>query len=302
MNIGFVSAILPDQDLEQVLQIARDGGFKTVELMCWPLGRAQRRYAGVTHLDVSDFTAADADRVKQLLQKYGITISSLGYYPNPLCVDEAEAAVYIGHIKKVISAANTLGVGMMTTFVGRDHTLSLDDNWKLFDQRWPQIVARAESCGVKIAIENCPMLFSSDEWPGGKNMAVSPRIWREMFRRVPSRSFGLNLDPSHFVLQFMDPVPAIREFADRIFHVHAKDLRILRDQLNERGILDFGWSVPKLPGLGDVNWSAFFAALTDARYTGPVCIEVEDRAYEGSLEDSKRALVQSKRFLENYVA
>jgi sugar phosphate isomerase/epimerase len=302
MNIGFVSAILPDQNLEQVLQIARDLGFKTVELMCWPMGRAERRYAGVTHLDVTDFTAADGDRVRQLVQKYGVTISSLGYYPNPLCADENEAAVYIGHIKKVIAAANTLGVGLVTTFVGRDHTLSLDDNWRLFDQRWPQIVARAESCGVKIAIENCPMLFSTHEWPGGKNMAISPKVWREMFRRIPSRSFGLNFDPSHFVLQFMDPAPAIREFADRIFHVHAKDLRILPDQLNERGILDFGWNIPKLPGLGDVNWSAFFAALTDARYTGPVCIEVEDRAYEGSLEDRKRALVQSKRFLENYLA
>ena len=234
-------------------------------------------------------------------RKYGITISSLGYYPNPLCADEREAAVFIAHIKKVISASALLGVGLMTTFVGRDHTLSLDENWKLFDQRWPAIVAHAESCSVKVAIENCPMLFSADEWPGGKNMAVSPRIWREMFRRIPSRSFGLNFDPSHFVLQFMDPVPAIREFADRIFHVHAKDLKILPDQLNERGILDFGWNVPKIPGLGDVNWSAFFSALTDARYSGAVCIEVEDRAYEGSLEDRKRALVQSKRFLENFI-
>jgi sugar phosphate isomerase/epimerase len=298
MQLGFVSAILPELDLDGVLGVAAAEGFATVEVMCWPVGRAERRYAGVTHVDVTSFGPPEADAVRALTARHGVSISALGYYPNPLVADEREAAVYIEHLKKVISAASRLDVPRVTTFIGRDHTRSIDDNWALVDERWPSIVAHAETEGIRLGIENCPMLFSKDEWPGGKNLAISPRVWRQLFERLGSRNVGLNYDPSHLVWQFIDPVRPLYDFADRLFHVHAKDVRVLRHRLEETGILDFGWHVPKLPGLGDVDWRAFFAALTEVRYTGPVCIEVEDRAYEGSLEDRVRALRQSKRFLE----
>ena len=301
MQLGFVSAILPDLNFEEMLAFAAEQGFATVEAMCWPVGAAERRYAGVTHINVTDFGEKQAETVKGLLKKYGVSLSALGYYPNPLCSDGKEASVYIEHIKKVIRASDVLGVKLVNTFVGRDHTRSIADNWSVFDERWPDIVRFAESCGVKIAIEDCPMLFSKDEWPGGKNLAISPKIWREMFRRIPSASFGLNYDPSHLVWQFMDHVKPIEEFSERIFHVHAKDLKIWRSHLDEAGIMDFGWNSPKLPGLGDVDWPSFFAMLTHIGYTGPVCIEVEDAAYEATLADRKRALIQSKGFLHNYV-
>jgi len=300
MQLGFVSAILPDLDLDGVLSFAAEHGFGAVEVMCWPVGRAERRYAGVTHLDVSSFDDAKAAAVKAQVARYGVTVSSLGYYPNPLVADEKEAAVYIDHIKKVITASATLGLGVMTTFIGRDHTRNIEDNWALVEERWPSIITHAEQAGVRIGIENCPMLFSNDEWPGGKNLAISPKLWRRLFERFGT-TLGLNYDPSHLVWQFMDPVRPIYDFPDRLYHVHAKDVRILKHKLQECGILDFGWNVPKLPGLGDVDWQAFFAALTEVRYAGPVCIEVEDRAYEGSLDDRKRALLQSKRYLDNFV-
>ena len=304
MKLGFVSAILSDLSLEEVLAFARETGFATVELMCWPAGKAERRYAGVTHLDVANLDDAAMKRVHALVRRHGVTISGLGYYPNPLVADEREAEIYITHLKRVISAAQKLGLGQVNTFVGRDHTRSLADNWKLFDERWPAIVRHAETCNVRIGIENCPMLFTADEWPGGRNMATSPKIWREMFKRIDSKNFGLNYDPSHLVWQMMDPVRPIYEFAERIFHVHAKDARVYRDKLNDVGILatPLEYHAPKLPGLGDVDWRAFFAALTDVRYTGPVCIEAEDRAYEGSLAERKRALIQSKRYLENFIS
>lgn len=303
MKLGFVSAILGDLSLEEVLAFASEAGFGTVELMCWPAGKAERRYAGVTHLDVAALDAAAVKRVHALLKQHAVTVSGLGYYPNPLVRDEREADIYITHLKRVISAAPQLGISQVNTFVGRDHTRSLADNWKLFDERWPEIVKHAETCGVRIGIENCPMLFTGDEWPGGKNLATSPKIWREMFERIPSGNFGLNYDPSHLVWQMMDPVGPIHEFARRIFHVHAKDARVYRDKLNDAGILatPLEYHAPKLPGLGDVDWRGFFAALTDVRYTGAVCIEAEDRAYEGSLPDRKRALIQAKRYLENFV-
>ncbi len=300
ITLGFVSAILPDLDLDGVLSFAGERGFGAVEVMCWPVGKAERRYAGVTHLDVSSFDDAKAAAVKAQAARHGVTVSSLGYYPNPLVADEKEAAVYIDHIKKVITASAKLGLGVMTTFIGRDHTRNIEDNWALVEERWPSIITHAEQAGVRIGIENCPMLFSNDEWPGGKNLAISPKLWRRLFDRFGT-ALGLNYDPSHLVWQFMDPVRPIYDFPDRLYHVHAKDVRILKHKLQECGILDFGWNVPKLPGLGDVDWQAFFAALTEVRYAGPVCIEVEDRAYEGSLDDRKRALLQSKRYLDNFV-
>ena len=224
MKLGFVSAILPDLDLESVLAFARDAQFDAVEIMCWPVGKAERRYAGVTHLDVEGFDRLKAQHVRGLCSRYGVAISGLGYYPNPLVVNDSEALVYTGHIRKAISAAALLGVNQVNTFIGRDPSVSDEKNWELFDRRWPAIVQHAEREGVRIGIENCPMFFTKDEWPGGKNLAVSPRAWREMFRRIPSRALGLNYDPSHLVWQQMDCVAPVLAFKDRLFHVHALSL------------------------------------------------------------------------------
>ncbi len=301
MNLGFVSAIVPDLSLEETLAFAAREGFACVELMCWPRGKAERRYAGVTHLDVTDFSPAEADRVKALLTQHGVSISSLGYYPNPLAADPGERTVAAEHIRRVIAASAQLGVNVVTTFVGRDPARSVDENWERFEEVWRPLVAFAEDHGVRVGIENCPMLFSRDEWPGGKNLAISPEVWRRMFAAIPSPNFGLNFDPSHLVWQQIDPVRAVREFRDRLVHVHAKDYKISADLLYERGILGLGWYAPKLPGLGDVPWSAFFSALNDVGYRGPVCIEVEDRAYERSREARLAALVQSRRYLKQFL-
>jgi len=303
MKLGFVSAILPDLSFEDVVQLASAEGYSCVELMCWPKGKAERRYAGVTHLDVTGFSAARAAEVKATLQEAGISISGLGYYPNPLAADEAEAQVYRDHLKEVIRAAALLSVPVVNTFIGRDPTKSLAENWPRFCAVWPPLVEFAETHGVRIAIENCPMLFTGDEWPGGKNLAYAPATWRRMFAEIPSPSFGLNYDPSHLVWQRMDYLKPLREFAARIFHVHAKDVRVDQERLDDVGILaaPLEYHAPKLPGLGEVNWGRFFSVLGDTGYDGPVCLEVEDRAYEGSLARRKAALRQGRQFLSQFL-
>lgn len=303
MKLGFVSAILPDLTLEEVLAFAAANGFDVIEPMCWPVGGAERRYAGVTHMDVTTFGPDEAESVKALTTTHGVTLSGLGYYPNPLVADPAEASVYTDHIRKVIDAAALLGINQVNTFIGRDPSLSQTDNWKLFDQRWPAIIRHAEASDVRIGIENCPMFFTRDEYPGGKNLAASPAVWREMFTRIPSEYFGLNYDPSHLVWQQMDPIKPLVEFASKLFHVHAKDVRVDRDRLDDVGILapPLEYHCPKLPGLGEINWGRFFSVLGDTGYDGPVCIEVEDRAYETSLETRQAALRQSGRFLRNFI-
>jgi sugar phosphate isomerase/epimerase len=303
MQLGFVSAILPDLDLEAVLDFGAAEGFECVELMCWPVGKAERRYAGVTHIDVANLTDAQASQIRRMCADKGVAISGLGYYPNVLSPDPEEAHACTEHLKRVIAAAPKLGVNVVNTFIGRDWTRSVEANWPGMLAVWRELTAYASDHGVRIGIENCPMLFTADEWPGGKNLAVSPAIWRRIFADLAADNLGLNFDPSHFVWQQLDCPAAVREFGNRFFHVHAKDARLDRHRLAEVGILatPLEYHVPKLPGLGDVDWSAFFSALTDVGYDGPVCIEVEDRAYEATLETRKQALRQSARFLRQYM-
>ncbi|MEE3258225.1 MAG: sugar phosphate isomerase/epimerase family protein [Candidatus Latescibacterota bacterium] len=303
MTLGFVSAILPDLSLEEVLGFAASAGFACVELMCWPVGKAERRYAGVTHIDVVGFDKEDAEKVSAQVSAAGVAISGLGYYPNPLAPDRDEAQVYIDHLQQVIVAAKTLGVGVVNTFIGRDWTKSIDENWPRFKEVWVPLIGFAGDHGIRIGIENCPMAFSQDEWPGGKNLASSPAIWRRMFEEIPGDNFGLNYDPSHMIWQHMDYLKPIGEFADKLFHVHAKDVRLDQHRLDDVGVMatPLEYHTPKLPGLGDVDWGQFFSVLSDVGYEGPVCIEVEDRAYEATLESRKTSLVQSGRYLRQFM-
>lgn len=304
MKLGFASAILPDLSLEEVIQFAADEGYDCVELMCWPKGKAERRYAGITHIDVAELDDGEVQRIKDLIAKAGVEISGLGYYPNPLAPDAPESQAYVDHIKKVISASKRLGVNQMNTFIGRDWTKSIDDNWPRFLEVWKPLIQFAESEGVRIGIENCPMFFSNDEWPGGKNLGYCPAIWERMFNDIPSDYFGLNFDPSHLVWLHIDYLVAVREFAHKIFHAHAKDVRLDHHRLNRVGILanPLEYHTPKLPGMGEINWGKFISVLGDTGYRGPVCVEVEDRYFEGSLDDRKASLRQSYAHLRQFIA
>ncbi len=302
MQLGFVSALFPDLSLEQLFDVAAEEGFGCVELMCWPPGAADRRYAGVTHIDVTRLDDGLVEHVRELAGKHGVAISGLGYYPNPLDPNPEHRRFVFEHLLKVIAAAARLGVRVVNTFVGRDPAQSVEANWPQFQAVWSALLPHAEQADVSIALENCPMFFSRDEWPGGKNLATSPAIWRSIFHDYPSPHLGLNFDPSHLIWQMIDPAKCLHEFGSRILHIHAKDARIDRDRLNDVGVMGMGWHTAKIPGLGDVNWPAFFSALTEIGYNGSVCVEVEDRAFEGSMEDRRRALRQSKRFLEQFVS
>lgn len=292
MKLGFVTAILPELTLEEVLQYAAQVGYRCVEVMCWPPGKAERKYAGVTHIDVTTINEQNAARINQLCDKYNVKISGLGYYPNPLDPDTTVAKKSVEHIKKVILAARALGLNQVNTFIGRDWTKSVDDNWDRFIRTWKPIVAFAKEQGVRIGIENCPMFFTNDEWPGGKNLAHSPAIWRRMFSDIPDSNFGLNYDPSHLVWQQMDWIEPVREFKDRIFHIHAKDVMLNRDALNDVGILatPLKYHLPRIPGYGEIDWNKFVAVLREVNYQGPVCVEVEDDTFGKSLEGRKLAL------------
>jgi sugar phosphate isomerase/epimerase len=291
MKLGLLTAPFPRRSLTQVASWAASEDFQMLEVACWPAaGAERRRYAGTSHIDVTSF---DPDAVLGVLEKHGLEISSLAYYPNNLHPDAQVRRAANTHLRKVIDAAAKLDVGVVGTFVGRDPSKNVPDSLRDFRRVWPRLVDHAESRGVKIAIENCPMIFSYDEWPGGTNLASTPAIWDEMFSIVDSPSFGLNLDPSHLVWLMIDYERVVRDYADKIFHVHAKDLEIDRDGLYRHGTAaqGIGWQVPRLPGLGEVRWDRFVAALYRAGYDHVVSVEHEDRSFEGTEELVKRGFL-----------
>ena len=302
MKLGFFTAALPGNTLEQAAKWGAESGFQAIEIACWPLEKATRRYAGVTHINVTELDKAQAKEIRTMLDGHGLTISSLGYYPNPLHPDPEHRETVIGHLKKVVEAAEMLEVPVVGTFVGKDKDKTGPQNLEDFAKIWPPIVKFAKEHGVKIAIENCPMIFSYDEWPGGVNLASTPAIWRKMWEIIPDDNFGLNLDPSHLILQMIDYERVVREFADKIFHVHAKDLHVDWNGVYNHGVLSqgMGWQIPRLPGLGDMDWGKFFAALTAIGYDYVVSIEHEDRAFEGDEELVKRGFYLSRDVLKTY--
>ena len=303
MKLGFVSAILDGWSFEEMIDTAAEMGYECVEVACWPQGKAERRYAGVSHINVDELDDEKAAYILGYCREKGVEISSLAFYPNTMDGDLEKRAAAVEHLKKVIRASAKLGVNMVTTFIGRDQTKTVEENLELVKEVWPPILALAEELGVKVAIENCPMLFGADQWPGGQNLMTTPAIWRKVFKLLPSENLGLNYDPSHFVWQMIDYIKPLYEFKDKIFHVHFKDIKLYPDKLNDVGIMAYplDFMSPKLPGLGDVDWGRYVSALTDIGYDSYTCIEVEDKAFESSREKVLDSLKLSYHYMRQFV-
>lgn len=303
MKLGLVSAILGDSDFYELIDIVAENGLNCVEVACWPQGKAARRYAGVSHIDVANLTAEKAEELKAYAAGKGVEISSLAYYPNPLDENLEKRQEVIDHLYKVIDASALMGVNMVTTFIGRMPSKTVSVNIEEAKKVWTPILTHAKEKGVKVAIENCPMLFTEDEWPGGQNLFTTPAIWRQVFEALPFDNLGINYDPSHFVWQQIDYIAPLYEFKDKIFHVHYKDIKVYPDKLKDVGIMatPLQYMSPKLPGLGDVDWGKYVSALTDIGFDGYTVIEVEDKAFEKTFDDVKNSITLSARYLRNFV-
>ena len=303
MKLGVVSAIYDGFSFEEMIDDVAKNGWKCVEVACWPQGKAERRYAGVSHIDVENLSDEYISYVKDYCSKKGVEISSLAFYPNTMDGNLEKRDANIEHLKKVITMSAALGVNMVTTFIGRDQNKTVEENLEIFKTVWPPIIKFAEEKGVKVAIENCPMLFGADQWPGGQNLFTTPALWRKMFEIIDSDNFGINYDPSHFIWQQIDYIKPVYEFKDKIFHVHCKDIKIYPDKLNDVGIMAYPleYMSPKLPGLGDVDWGKYISALTDIGYDSFVCVEVEDKAFESSKERVLDSVELSCRYLKQFI-
>ena len=306
MKLGLVSAILDGFTYEEMIDVVANNKLKCVEVACWPIGKAERRYAGVSHINI-DKALKDSKYREHILsyaKSKGVEISSLAFYPNTMDNDLKKRKANVEHLKKVIEASALLKVNMVTTFIGRDQTKNVDDNLLLVKKIWPDIIKLAEKKKVKIAIENCPMFFGADQWPGGQNLMTTPVIWKKVFDILKSKNIGINYDPSHFVWQMVDYIKPLYEFNDRIYHVHIKDIKLYKDKLEKVGTMAYplDYMSPKLPGLGDVDWGAYVSALTDIRYDSYICLEIEDKAFEGSKTKVLDSIKLAKKYMEQFVS
>lgn len=303
MELGFVSAILGEYSFEEMIDTASDMGYQCVEVACWPVGKAARRYAGVTHIDIENLDHEKIEHIKNYCKQKNVSISALGYYPNMLDRNLEQRTIAIEHLKNMIKIAPQLEVDTVSTFIGRISEKSVEENLEEVAKVWPEILKVAEEYQVKIAIENCPMLFGVEQWPGGQNLFTTPSLWRKIFNILPSDHLGINYDPSHFIWQHIDYLKPLYEFKEKIFHVHFKDIKLYKDQLDEVGTMGYplDFMAPKLPGLGDVEWGKFVSALKDINYDSYACIEVEDRAFEDSRESILKSLKLSKKYMSQYV-
>jgi sugar phosphate isomerase/epimerase len=303
LKLGFISSILENKTFEEVIDFAHDNGYECIEMACWPAGKAERRYAGVSHIDVDSLNDDKASYIKSYCESKGVEISSLCFYPNTMDSNLEKREANVNHLMKLIDASALLNINMVTTFIGRDQSKNIEDNLKLVEEIWPPIVKHAEEKGVKIAIENCPMLFGSDQWPGGQNLMTTPVIWEKVFEILDSDNIGINYDPSHFVWQMVDYIKPLYKFKEKIYHVHFKDIKLYKDKLESCGTMAYplDYMSPKLPGLGDVNWSNFVSALTSIGYDSYACIEIEDKAFEGSDKKIEDSLKLAYRYMRQFV-
>lgn len=301
MKLGLVTAILEHMNFEEVIDFASKNDIESVELACWPSGDAERRYAGVSHIDVKNLTDEKVDYIRAYAKERQVSISALAYYPNPLSHDSQKREEAVEHLKHVIKAADRLDINLVTTFIGRDQTKSLSENFAILETVWRPLIDLAESLQVRLGIENCPMLFTEDEWPGGQNLMTSPSNWRKVFEILDSDYLGLTFDPSHCIWQQLDYIQPIYEFKDKLFFVHFKDIKLYPDKLADVGVMatPLEYMAPKLPGYGDVDWLAFLSALSDIKYNGPTSIEIEDKAFEGSVEEIEKSIQHSVNYMKS---
>ncbi|KGO32224.1 sugar phosphate isomerase/epimerase family protein [Oenococcus alcoholitolerans] len=304
MNFGFLTGCLQDMTLPEKMKYAHEIGFTSLDVSCWPKDNT-RDYSG-SDIDVENLNSDQVNEIKENQKKYDITFSSLAYYDNMLEPDLKIRKKYHDHLLAVIKAAGLLGVPLVGCFIGKDQNESLDKNFDEYEDIFSKYVSFAEDNGVKLMIENCPMIgWQSEGYPG--TFSYSPELWDEMFRRIPSSSFGLNFDPSHLDWLGIDYIQALRDYKDRIFHIDAKDMIVDKSKFYRYSIFgkkldrlhgeDSGFWTPVIPGLGDINWDQFYKVMKEIDFKGDFSIEHEDRRFAGNDTLVKKGLEFSFNYL-----
>ncbi len=282
MRLGFLTNFN-----DTALALAREAGCTSLEIGVGP----------GSPLDAAAGDRAQIGRAQQALADAGIKISAFGRYCNMLHPDPGKRQDNVAYLLKLIDQAAAMSVPVVSTFAGALPGKSIPDTMPEFKQVWTPIIKHAEERGVKVAIENCPMFCGYPFY--GMNIAYKPQAWDLMFEAVPSPNLGLEFDPSHLGWLHVDYVRAVRTYGARIYHVHAKDVEILRDRLATESIYGQRWWRFRIPGWGEVDWQRFIAALLDVGYQGDLNIEHEDPVFSGErfAEGIKLGIAHLRRYI-----
>jgi len=214
--------------------------------------------------------------LRDALAQHQIGITSVAIYGGTIEVPYEAAVASFGAAFEV---AKALGCSVVSAMTGRDNTRSVDENLPIFGQYFGPIAKMAEDKGVRIALEPWPGRLLGHGPYRWTNLATTPELWDRLFEAVPSPALGLEYDPSHLVWQGIDHVQAIRDYAERIHHIHAKDILLDEARLKRVGVHGNGWWRFVIPGLGQIDWPQLFRTLKEVGYAGDMALEHEDRSY-----------------------
>ena len=259
-------------NLKETLEWAKEKGFQSISITL-PIGSEFLNLNSVI---------SNPRSVRDLVDEYGVVISALGFYGNPIHPDEATRKRHKEHFLKVLEASYRLELPVMTGWVGK-YPGSIEDNIREVKKVWPDILKKAEDYDIRIAIENCP-----------GNIMYRPDIWQRVFDELGSEHIGLEFDPSHLICQLIDANAVADEFGDKIYHVHAKDAEINWERISRLGITSERWCPHRLPGFGELDWAKFFTILRKHNYDYAISIEHEDPYFK----DYREGLLLAKKFLE----
>lgn len=301
MRLGVCTSCFRDVSLPETLRWAGEAGFETVEIACPPTRDSSTWYHGAG-LNIAGLDGPGRDAFVSALDDAGLTAAALAWYANPLDPDPGRRDVILGHLQRLVETAATLGVDVVCLLVGRDPSLRLGDCIAQFARLIEPVVRQAESSGVRLAIENTPRIgWQVEDLPG--NAAFCPELWEKLFTHLRSPAVGLALDPAHLYWTGIDPLSALTDYAEKVFHFRAKDAETMDLRRQDCGILrpSGGWWRYRLPGLGAIDWRQMIDRLHELGYTGAVVIDHEDPVWQGTLEKIKTGLALAKRHLGQFL-
>ncbi|MCC3375510.1 sugar phosphate isomerase/epimerase [Cohnella sp. REN36] len=265
-----IGTLVGGHDAARVIPQIAPHGFESFSLTYW-------QSTGSADL------AETAKRVREAIGDRDIVISSLGVFGNPL-TGEGDNADTLASWERLIDHAHLFGTDLVAGFTGRIPGRPIDESIPKFAEVFGELSRRAADKGVRLAFENCDMggTWQSGDW----NIAHNPTAWEMMFNAVPADNIGLQWEPCHQMVSLIDPIPQLRKWVNKVFHVHGKDATIAWDVVREYGVhgpKEFVWH--RTPGFGDTNWSDVITILRQAGYRGTIDIEGwHDPVYKDELE------------------
>ncbi len=245
-----------------------------------------------TDTDLQSF----AGEIKSAIEGEDAVISSVGVYGNPLEYDGAAEKTRRSW-DMLIENAGLFGAGIITGFAGRLRGRPVPESIERFREIFGPAAEKAGERGIRLAFENCPM---GGTWKtGDRNIAFNPAAWNLMFEAVDRENIGLQWEPCHQMVQLAEPLPQLRKWAGRIFHVHGKCATVRRDVISENGILGPEiFAYHRMPGFGDLDWKNVISELRLAGFKGSIDIEGwHDPVFRGELEMTGQAA--ALKYLKN---